>query len=105
MVNSKNSIPVRSCSKTLIIERTDKFKKEYKKLPENIKKAFKIQFNKFMEHPSHKFHPSLRIKRVQGTSDIFEMTITMPIRMTWQYTGDGVLLRNIGKHDKTLSNP
>ena len=101
MVNSKNSIPVRNYSKILIIERTDKFKKEYKKLPEDIKKAFKIQFNKFMEHPSHKFHPSLRIKRVQGTTNIFEM----PIRMTWQYTEDGVLLRNIGKHDKTLSNP
>lgn len=29
----------------------------------------------------------------------------MGIRMTWQYTDDGILLRNIGKHDKTLNNP
>ena len=91
--------------KTLIIERTDKFKKEYKKLPENLKKSFKIQFTKFIDHPYHEFHPSLRVKKVQGTSDIFEMTITMSIRMTWQYTEDSILLRNIGKHDKTLSNP
>ena len=89
----------------MIIERTDKFKKEYKKLPENIKKAFKKQFVVFIEHPSHKFHPSLRVKRVQGTSNIFEMTITMSTRMTWQYTEEGILLRNIGNHDKTLSNP
>ena len=29
----------------------------------------------------------------------------MGIRMTWQYTDDGVLLRNIGEHDKTFKNP
>ena len=90
--------------KTLIIERTDKFKREYKKLPENIKKAFKIQFNKFIEHPYAEFYPSLRIKRIQGTTNIFEMTITMATRMTWQYIDGGILLRNIGKHDKTLNN-
>jgi mRNA interferase RelE/StbE len=25
--------------------------------------------------------------------------------MTWQYYKDGILLRNIGEHDKTLKNP
>nr|WP_242834319.1 hypothetical protein [Clostridium pasteurianum] len=89
----------------MIIERTDKFKIEYKKLPENIKKAFKIQFTKFIDHPYAEFHPSLRVKRIQGTTNVFEMTITMGIRMTWQYIEDGILLRNIGKHDKALNNP
>ncbi len=32
------------------------------------------------------------------------MTITMDIRATWQYIDDGILLRNIGKHDKTLGS-
>ena len=89
----------------LIIERTDKFKREYKKLPDNIKESFKKQFSRFVEHPYAKFHPSLRIKRIQGTINIFEMTITMSIRVTWQYIDNGILLRNIGKHDKTLGNP
>lgn len=105
MEKLKSLIQHRSYSTILIIERTDKFKREYKKLPEDIKKAFKIQFQKFINHPYAEFHPSLRIKRIQGTSNIFEMTITMGIRMTWQYTDDGILLRNIGKHDKALSNP
>lgn len=91
--------------KTLIIERTDKFKREYKKLPDNIKESLKKQFARFVEHPYTEFHPSLRIKRIQGTSGIFEMTITMDIRVTWQYIDGGILLRNIGKHDKTLGNP
>lgn len=91
--------------KILIIKRTDKFKREYKKLPNNIKELFKKQFIRFMEHPYAEFHPSLRIKRIQGTSNIFEITITMDIRVTWQYIDGGILLRNIGKHDRTLNNP
>ncbi|CAB1247241.1 hypothetical protein CLOSBL3_11535 [Clostridiaceae bacterium BL-3] len=39
-------------------------------------------------------HPSLRIKRIQGSKDIFEMTIKMSIRVTWQYTDNRILLRN-----------
>lgn len=33
------------------------------------------------------------------------MTITMGIRMTWEFIDDGILLRNIGEHDKTLKKP
>jgi len=50
-------------------------------------------------------HPSLRTKRVQGTQNIFEASINAGIRMTWQYIENGILLRNIGKHDETLKNP
>jgi hypothetical protein len=32
-------------------------------------------------------------------------TITLGIRMTWQYIENGILLRNIEKHDETLKNP
>lgn len=89
----------------LIIERTSRFKREYKRLPAEVKEKFKVQFNRFIEHPYAEFHPSLRVKRIQGTYNIFEMTITMSIRVTWQYIKDGILLRNIGEHDKTLGNP
>jgi hypothetical protein len=29
----------------------------------------------------------------------------MSIRMTWEYFEDGILLRNIGEHDRTLKRP
>jgi hypothetical protein len=29
----------------------------------------------------------------------------MDIRMTWEYTEEGILLRNIGEHNQTLKNP
>lgn len=50
-------------------------------------------------------HPSLRTKEIRGQDRIFEASIIMEIRMTWEYTEDGILLRNIGEHDKTLKNP
>jgi len=89
----------------LIIERTNKFKREYKKLPDNVKEAFKKQFELFMKHPYAEYYPSLRIKKVKGTNDILEMTILMGVRMTWQFINDGIRLRNIGEHDKVLKTP
>ena len=50
-------------------------------------------------------HPSLRVKKIQGQAAIFEASITMSIRLTWQYSEDGILLRNIGEHDQTLKKP
>jgi mRNA interferase RelE/StbE len=47
-------------------------------------------------------HPSLRVKGVQGKKGIFEMTVTMNIRATFEYIEDGVLFRNIGNHDERL---
>jgi mRNA-degrading endonuclease YafQ of YafQ-DinJ toxin-antitoxin module len=55
-----------------------------------------------MENPRH---PSLRTKEIRGQDNIFEASITMDIRMTWQYTEEVILLRNIGKHDTTLKKP
>jgi len=33
------------------------------------------------------------------------MKDVMDIRITWEFYEDGILLRNIGRHDKTLNNP
>lgn len=82
-----------------------RFIKSFKKLNKENQDAFENQLRKFLEKPQPPFHPSLRIKKIQGTDKIFEMTIKMGIRMTWQFVDNGVLLRNIGEHDKTLKNP
>ena len=44
-------------------------------------------------------HPSLRVKRIKGSPGIWEMSITMSIRITFQVEGDKVLLRRIGTHE------
>lgn len=78
------------------------FADKVKQLSIEVKRALKKKLELMMENPRH---PSLRTKKIQGQDNIFEASVTMDIRITWQYTGDGILLRNIGEHDKTLKNP
>jgi mRNA-degrading endonuclease YafQ of YafQ-DinJ toxin-antitoxin module len=86
-----------------IYKRSKRFERNFKKLPQVIKDAFYNQFQKF--HTNHPvMHPSLRIKGVHGKKGIYEMTVTMDIRATFEYIEDGVLFRNIGSHDETIKN-
>ena len=48
---------------------TARFQKNFKKLTEQEKKQLKKKLILLAENPSH---PSLRTKRIQGTSDLFE---------------------------------
>jgi mRNA-degrading endonuclease YafQ of YafQ-DinJ toxin-antitoxin module len=50
-------------------------------------------------------HPSLRVKRVQGTKGIWEASATISLRITFQREKDLIILRNCGEHDETLKNP
>ncbi|MEZ0537995.1 hypothetical protein ACAG39_12265 [Caldicellulosiruptoraceae bacterium PP1] len=81
---------------------TDYFVEKVNELSSDIKKILKQKLSLMVENPKH---PSLRSKKIKGSDNIFEASITMEIRMTWQYYKDGILLRNIGEHDKTLKNP
>ncbi len=42
---------------------------------------------------------------MQGHGDIYEGSITMKYRFTFEYIEDGVSFRNVGNHDETLNNP
>jgi len=44
-------------------------------------------------------HPSLRVKRIQGTKHRWEGSITKNYRFTFQFIEDSVLFRTIGTHD------
>jgi len=81
---------------------TERFKKSYKKLSDEEQKTLQKKLDLMSLNPHH---PSLRTKKVQGTDNIFECSINMAIRMTWQYDGDSILLRVIGDHDAVLKNP
>ena len=71
-------------------------------LSSDAKKALKNKLDLIVENQRH---PSLRTKKIKGYSNILEAGFTMDIRMTWEYYENGILLRNIGEHDKTLKNP
>jgi len=78
------------------------FVEKTKLLSIEARRALKNKLELMIENPRH---PSLRTKKIQGQDNIFEASITMDIRITWQYTEDGIWLRNIGEHDRTLKNP
>jgi mRNA-degrading endonuclease RelE of RelBE toxin-antitoxin system len=50
-------------------------------------------------------HPSLRVKKMQGTDRIWEARASRSLRVTFEIQEDRVLLRNVGAHDATLKNP
>ena len=76
---------------------TDRFQKNFKTLSGNEKKQIMKKLSLLAENP---MHPSLRTKRIQGTTDLFECSVNMDIRIIWYYEGDKIIiLLDVGHHD------
>lgn len=76
---------------------TARFQKNFKKLTEQEKKQLKKKLILLAENPSH---PSLRTKRIQGTSYLFECSVNMDIWIIWYYEDDKmIILLDVGHHD------
>lgn len=78
---------------------TDPFKRDYAKLPPHIQQALDKALIFFF---SHERYPSLRIKKLPGTS-IWYGRLTRGYRFTFQYQDNCVMLRRVGTH-KILDN-
>ena len=72
------------------------FKKEYQKLPREIQDNFDKKLSLLLEDI---LHPSLRAKRIQGTKNRWEGSITMKYRFTFELHGNKAIFRTIGTHD------
>lgn len=73
-----------------------RFRKEYLSLPKEVQKTFDEKFKLFLQDMSH---PSLRVKRIQGTKDRWEGSVTKKYRFTFQFSDKMILFRAIGTHD------
>ena len=73
-----------------------RFRKEYQKLPVNIQKVFNDKLTLLKNNISH---PSLRIKRIQGTKERWEGSVTMKYRFTFEIQDQTIFFRMIGTHD------
>ena len=86
----------------MIFERTTRFKRAAKKLTsqdrDRLAKALLL-------YETDQAHPSLGIKRMQGTKGIWEGRASDAIRFTFEKIDGGILLRNVGTHDPTLQRP
>jgi mRNA-degrading endonuclease RelE of RelBE toxin-antitoxin system len=77
------------------IQTTKPFDRDYDGLPELIKDRADKQFALLLENPNH---PSLRLKKIKGHSDIWEGRITKSYRFTFQISQEIFILRRIGTH-------
>lgn len=74
------------------------FKKQYKRLPNNLQKKFLKQLKYLLENPNH---PSLRSKKMQGR-EVYEGRVDYHYRFTFQIDKEEIWLLNIGAHDAGL---
>lgn len=78
----------------------------YQKLPPGVQKgvdkAIRLLASREGGSP---FHPSLRTRRIKGTTDIWEASVTMKYRLTFQVHEGTLYLRVVGDHDRTLKAP
>lgn len=93
-------------------ERLPRFDRDYGRLDRPQRDAFRIAIWKFVEdlHRGRGFRPGLRVKGVQGSRGIYELTWAADGRATFHYepnqlSGEPhVIWRRIGTHD-VLSSP
>lgn len=86
----------------MILRRTARFERAYGKLTAAQAARVAEAIDRFASDPAH---PSLRIKRMQGTAGLWEARASDSLRFTFERDGDVVLLRNVGGHDATLRKP
>jgi hypothetical protein len=86
-------------------ERTRRFERDWKSIGASDRNRFRSAFRRFdADLERGTFRTGLRVKRVEGTDSIFEMTWAPDGRATFEYgspQGEGahVVWRRIGRHD------
>ena len=72
------------------------FLKDYRRLPAQIQQQVDEALRRLAENPRH---PSLQVKKIKGTRDIWEGRVTLGYRFTFNWESDVVTLRRVGTHD------
>lgn len=68
---------------------TERFRRDYRHLPAAIQDEVDEKLG----------HPSLQVKKMQGTAGIWELRVTQGYRLTFQIERGSYLLRKVGSHD------
>lgn len=77
------------------------FKKDYKKLPGEIRDKVDKQLKLLVENPRH---PSLNLHQIRGTKGIWEGYVDYQYRFTFEIEEDFYVLRKAGPH-KIIRKP
>ncbi len=77
------------------IRRTDRFKRDYQKLPPEIQERLAQKLRLLVQNPRH---PSLRVHKIRGVEGLWEFSITMNYRVIFEIEGDCYVLLGVGPH-------
>lgn len=77
------------------------FRKDYKKLPPEIREKVDKQLGFLLDKPDH---PSLNLHQIRGTRGIWEGYVDYHYRFTFEVDGEYYVLRKAGTHD-IIKNP
>jgi len=75
---------------------TNSFKKDYDSLTPFIQGQTDKKLALLISNPRH---PSIQVKKMKGTKDIWEARVSRNYRMTFNLVEDYLILRRIGTHD------
>jgi len=75
---------------------TPLFRRDFERLPLDVQSRAEKAIRLLKENPRH---PSLRSKKMQKVENIWEASVTMSHRITYEVTGETLILRRIGPHD------
>ncbi len=78
------------------IEQTDVFVRLYRRLSPPVQKKVVSTVRRLASDP---YHPSLRVRKLINSNDIFEARIDIHYRITFQKTEETLTLRKVGTHE------
>lgn len=81
---------------------TEQFEQAYGKLNNVEKRSVRKSLALLGDNRKH---PSLRVKKMEGTKGIWEARPSKRLRMTFEMSGGTIVMRNVGEHDKVLKRP
>ena len=80
----------------MIFQYYTSFARDYKRLPLQVRAQVDAAIALFEENPRH---PSLQIKKMKGSENIWEGRVTRSYRFTFEWDGEVVTFRRVGTHD------
>jgi len=75
--------------------RTNRFKKEYQKLPSDIQRRVDQKLRLLLRDPRY---PSLRVHKLRGVEGLWEFSVTMNYRVIFEIEGEYYVLLGVGPH-------
>ena len=77
------------------VRRTDRFRRDYRKLPQTIQERVDQKLRFLLRDPRH---PSLRIHKIRGVEGLWELSVTMNYRVIFEINTDHFVLLGVGSH-------